>query len=239
MPHPEQGHEVAIQRAYYARTAGMYDDMHVGEESEHSFALAYLLVAVDLLGVTSVLDIGSGTGRVLVRLKERRPDIVVVGVEPSIELRQIGHKKGLKESELVAGDATALEYTDQSFDLVCEFGALHHIPRPDRAVAEMLRVARKAVFISDSNNFGQGSPVARKLKQVINALGMWPIADYFKTKGKGYTFTEGDGVAYSYSVFNDFAFVKSKCKSVHLLNTSNAGPDLYRNAPHIALLGIK
>jgi ubiquinone/menaquinone biosynthesis C-methylase UbiE len=231
--------EIAIQREYYAATAHNYDEMHGEERDEHGLALAYLVAAARHLGINSILDIGSGTGRALLKLKAEIPSIRVVGVEPSFELRKIGYAKGLSTSELVDGDAMALAFADGSFDLVCEFAALHHMPRPAVAVSEMLRVARKAIFISDSNNFGQGRKLSRLLKQAINSVGLWPLADLLKTRGKGYTISEGDGLAYSYSVFNDYKQIANKCSSVHMLNTLNAGPNLYRTAGHVALLGLK
>jgi ubiquinone/menaquinone biosynthesis C-methylase UbiE len=230
---------VRIQRAYYAETAHRYDDMHVNEDDEHSFALRFMISTLTHLGVRSVLDIGCGTGRGLLKIKQYLPHIDVVGIEPSAELRQIGHANGLSEAELIDGNGEALVFADASVDLVCEFGALHHIPRPAQAVAEMLRVARKAIFISDSNNFGQGGRLGRLSKQVFNTARLWPLVDWIKTKGKGYTISEGDGLAYSYSVFNDYKQVRAKCKSIHLLSTSDSGPNLYRTSTHVALLGIK
>jgi hypothetical protein len=103
----------------------------------------------------------------------------------------------------------------------------------------MLRVARKAIFISDSNNFGQGSLISRAIKQSINALGLWPVANFLKTRGQGYLITEGDGLAYSYSVFNNYKQIRQVCKSVHLLNLSPGGVSMYRTADSIALLAIK
>ena len=239
MPSMKLDNEVDIQRAYYAKTASVYDAMHVAEDDDHAFALAYMIGVADFLGVESVLDIGSGTGRVLTKIKTKLPHISIVGIEPSHELRKIGYAKGLSQSDLIDGDAMKLDFADESFDLVCEYAALHHIPKPNVAVSEMLRVSKRAISISDANNFGQGGKISRHVKQLINALGLWPIADYIKTKGKGYTVSEGDGLAYSYSVFNDYAQIKSKCKSVHVLNTTNSDPNLYRSAPHVALLGIK
>ena len=87
-----------------------------------------------------------------------------------------------------------LALADELFDLVCEYAALHHIPRPGVAVREMVRVARKLVFISDLNNFGHGSKISRVVKQCLNFCGAWPIADLIKTKGKGFTISEGDGL---------------------------------------------
>src|SRR5205823_8014355 len=130
--------------------------------------------------------------------------------------------------ELVDGDAMRLAFADGSFDLVCEFGVLHHIPRPELAISEMLRVANKAIFVSDSNNFGQGGKFSRFLKQAINELGLWPAANLIKTKGRGYTLSAGDGLSYSYSVFTNYKQISRRCVSVYLLNTANSAPNLYR-----------
>jgi SAM-dependent methyltransferase len=231
--------EVALQREYYSRTGADYDDRHVKTGGEHDFALAFMLSMIDFLDLRSVLDIGSGTGRAILQARGAYPALRIIGVEPSQELRAIGHAKGLAEGELVDGDAQQLGYPNGAFDLVCEFGALHHIPNPARAVSEMLRVASKAIFISDSNNFGQGGFLGRTTKQILRALQLWPIADFVKTRGKGYRISEGDGLAYSYSVFSNYPQIAAICKSVHILNTVPAGRDAYRSASHVALLGIK
>jgi SAM-dependent methyltransferase len=172
-------------------------------------------------------------------MKKKRPDLVIRGIEPVRELREVGYRNGLREEDLIDGDALALQFDDGAFDLVCEFGALHHIQFPSRAVEEMLRVSKKAVFIADVNNFGQGSLVSRSLKQLLNLLRLWPIADFVKTKGRGYTMTEDDGLAHSYSVFNNYGQIRSRCKSVHLLNTIDGTINPYRTASHVTLLGIK
>jgi ubiquinone/menaquinone biosynthesis C-methylase UbiE len=230
---------VAMQRAHYEATAARYDETHVAQDDGHGMALGVMMGLLPHLGIRSILDIGSGTGRALLTLKERASPERLVGIEPSQGLREQGYRKGLSRTELVDGDAQRLPYADGEFDMVCEFGALHHIPDPAGAVSEMLRVARKAIFISDSNNFGQGSAVARLLKQALNTVKLWPLADFIKTKGKGYTITEGDGLAYSYSVFNQYPQIRARCRSVHMFNVLDAGPNLYRSASHVALLGIR
>ena len=232
--------EVSAQREYFARVAQNYDG-RTAEEFEHFFALSVLLGTLEFFNIESVLDVGSGTGRALRFLKSRRPDLKFRGIEPVDALRRVGHENGLSPEELTSGDATQLPFKDGEFDLVTEFGVLHHIRKPEQAVGEMLRVARKAVFISDSNNFGQGSKTGRGLKQVLNALGLWRIADLIKTRGRGYTESEGDGIAYSYSVFNNYEQIASVCDSVHVINTSASASTVnpYRSATHVALLGLK
>lgn len=233
---------VEIQRAYYAKTATRYDTMHVApdQRDEHFLALSVMAGLMRFYECSSVLDLGAGTGRTLLWLKQNGLGAKALGIEPVAELRQIGHEKGLDPSELVDGDATRLALSDGEFDVVCCFGVLHHIRRPGEAVQEMLRVARRMVFISDSNNFGQGSSVMRAVKQVANTLGLWPALDYIKTRGRGYTISEGDGLAYSYSVFTSYPAIRSACSTVHLFNTANsASVNPYRGAPHVALAGLK
>ena len=232
--------EVEIQRNYYAKTAHQYNKIHLCDnDDEHKIALSFMIAALDYLEIKSILDIGSGTGRTIMYLKDKRPDIRFVGIEPVKELREIGYEQGISETELVAGDALNLQYEKNEFDLVCEFGVLHHIKTPAVVVSEMLRVASKAVFLSDSNNFGQGSLFARSAKQLINLFGLWRVADFIKTKGKGYIISEGDGLGYSYSVFDNYKQIRKQCKNVHILNTKDGQINPYKTASHVALLGIK
>lgn len=231
--------ECTKQRQYYERTARQYDAMHVRDNDEHYVALSLLSGVIAHRGYASVLDVGSGTGRAIGYLKHHHAGLRVLGVEPSESLRSIGHRQGIAETELVDGDATALDLANNSFDVVCEFGVLHHLRNPSQAVAEMLRVARKAVFISDDNHFAAGSPLLRLSKRWLASIGAWKFAYLIKTGGKGYRYTEGDGISYAYSVFDDLALLRSRCAQIYMTNTTPGGPDLYRTASHIALLGIK
>jgi ubiquinone/menaquinone biosynthesis C-methylase UbiE len=231
--------EVTLQRQYYAETAAKYDAMQISDQDEHQFALAVLSAMIEYHGIKSVLDVGSGTGRALRYLKSRHPGVRFVGIEPVEALRKVGHAAGLSHDELQDGDINSLAAADGEFDLVCEFAVLHHVPKPERAVAEMLRVARKAIFISDANNFGQGGLMSRCLKQAINALGLWRAFDWLRTGGKGYHVSAGDGLFYSYSVFNNYQQIRQACGTVHQFNSADAGPNLARSSPHVAILGMK
>jgi ubiquinone/menaquinone biosynthesis C-methylase UbiE len=231
--------DAEAQRAYYERTAANYDDMHVEENDEHFRALDWLSSLIRQHKIESLLDVGAGTGRAMQYLKDRNP-IRTLGVEPVEALRAAGHAKGIAEDELVDGNALALPFADDSFDVVSEFGVLHHIKDHRRAVREMCRVAKRGVLLSDSNNFGQGSPLARFVKQSINAVGMWPAFDWVMTKGKGYHWSEGDGLFYSYSLINDLPVIRAKFPKLHFFGTLPAtGPDFYRHAPHMAVFATR
>lgn len=233
-------HQRSIQRDYSERTAAGYDAAQLNEQDEHYFALNFLRGASAFYRIESILDVGAGTGRVARFFCDHGHKPVVTSVEPVAALREQGHRMGVGEDALIDGDATNLAFPDNAFDLACEFGVLHHIREPRRAVSEMLRVSRKGIFISDCNNFGQGSRPARLVKQALDLFGLWPLADRIKTKGKGYTISEEDGLAYSYSVFNDLPLINQHCKTVHILNTrGKAGHSLYRSADHVAILALK
>ena len=231
--------DVELQRRYYSRTASRYHAAHVRDPSEHDLALALLLGMLDYFEIQSILDVGSGTGRAILYIRKQRPDIDTIGIEPVAELRAVGHELGVPPELLIDGDATHLAYGDGQFDLVCAFGGLHHIRHPDIVVAEMLRVARKAVFISDVNNFGHGSSWSKFIKQTLRALHLWRVAVYIKTRGKGYMISESDGLTYSYSVFHSGEQIREQCDIIHMMNTAAGGVNPYRTASHVALLGIK
>lgn len=228
-----------IQEQYYSKTANQYDDMHVlHTDKEHMLALELMSAYITFYNIKSVLDIGAGTGRTLLFLKNKFPDIKVLGIEPVKALREEGYKKGLSESELIDGDGNNLSLTDNSYDLVCEYGVLHHVRYPEKVVAEMLRVGAKGIFISDSNNFGQGGLVSRSFKQALNFFGLWNAFNFIRTKGKRYQISQADGLFYSYSVFNNYKLIKSKC-DVLITGIRSQGVNPYCSALHIALLGLK
>lgn len=228
------------QQNYYARTAHQYDCMHVSADSEHDLALFFLGGYARFLGAKSILDIGSGTGRALRHFRNDLPSVRCVGIDPSEKLRQVGIEKySIPPEDLIDGNALSIDFPDESFDIVSEFGVLHHIRTPSVAVQEMLRVARKAVVISDINNFGQGSLIGRSIKQALNASYLWPLVNLIKTKGKGYTITEGDGLAYSYSVYNNWNILTKHCKEIYSINTNGKSLNHYRSASHVMIIGVK
>jgi len=232
--------QVEAQRAYYARTAEHYEAMHVTDDDEHGIALASFAGLARLFRATSVLDVGAGTGRALGKLSDALPGARIVGIEPVAELRKIGHDNGVPAEQLCDGDALALPFADDSFDFVIETAVLHHVPEPAKAVAEMMRVARVGVMISDSNNYGQGSPLARRIKGTIERLGLWPTWIRLSTRGKIARWSEGDGVFYSYSVFNNRALVARKFPRQFLMNTAPLhGTDLKAGAGSVLLFAVK
>ena len=122
--------EVEIQQRYYAESAHKYSEMHDQDDDGHYLALLLLVATIDYFGIKSILDVGSGTGRAVSYVKKKCPGIKIVGIEPVKELREVGYQNGLSREDLVEGDALKLAFRDGEFDMVCEFGMLHHVRNP-------------------------------------------------------------------------------------------------------------
>lgn len=204
------------QRDYYGKTATAYEAMHVQPGDGHFIALEYAVALLNVIRAKSVLDVGSGTGRAVRFLRQRRPDLEVEGVEPVRELRDRA-----KELGTVLHDASgeALPFKDGTFDVAMSFGLMHHVPVPKLVVMEMMRVAGSGVMISDANRFGQGSTAAGALKLAVHGSGLWPAFERLRTRGRGYMESEGDGIFYSYSIFDSKPQLESWADRVFIVPT--------------------
>jgi ubiquinone/menaquinone biosynthesis C-methylase UbiE len=209
-----------IQREYYTKTASNYDSMHANESAGDAEINNIILAMLRMAGATSLLDVGSATGRGLANLASMLPGALVCGVEPVAAL--LKEAAGiLRNVSLVRGSGESLPFMDRSFDAVCEISILHHVPDPAAVVLEMMRVANKMIIISDSNRFGQGSSASRWFKLFLYKLRLWGTFNYLRTGGKRYQISQGDGLFYSYSVYDSYDLIANWSERVILVP---AGP---------------
>lgn len=188
---PKAERATEIQRQYYAETAARYEQMHAHEGAGDDFSMRLLHAIVRMVDAQSVLDVGTGTGLNLRELKNALPHLSVCGIEPVRALIEQAARRGpTSPGPIFQASGEALPFRDASFDVVCEFAVLHHVPNPGAVVKEMLRVARKAVFISDSNRFGQGSRAKRIIKLLLFKSRLWGLFNYMRTSGKDFLITE-------------------------------------------------
>lgn len=192
-----------LQHDFYTATAGQYDAQFVHADDEHGVALDFMSTLIVGARYSSVLDVGAGTGRGVQHFLDRHPEIAVRGVEPVRAMIERAEQKGVPRDCIIEAGGDALPFEDESFDVVCELGVLHHVAEPSAIVSEMIRVARRAVFLSDENRFAKGSTAHRVAKYGLYRLGLWPTVFRLAHRGNPYFLTESDGgVAYSYSVYD-------------------------------------
>jgi ubiquinone/menaquinone biosynthesis C-methylase UbiE len=213
-------HAEQLQRDYYTRTAHLYDAAHVDANDEHGLALQFIAGFIDTLEITSILDVGCGTGRGISYILRNKPHISVLGIEPVPALIRLAiEANAIPPSCIEEGNGEFLRFADRSIDSAFACGILHHARNPDKIVREMLRVSRKAVFLSDENRFAHGSIFARWAKLALCKAGIFRTAYRLKTLGKGYRSSEGDGVAYSYSVYDSIDEISRWADRVFVIPT--------------------
>ncbi|MEA2220134.1 MAG: hypothetical protein QOJ35_2760 [Solirubrobacteraceae bacterium] len=109
--------------------------------------LAALDALVADVAPASILDVGCGEGIVTRRMAASSAARVAGLDVDSPRLRAAWARAGAGV-EYVVGDAQALPFGDDAFDLVSLVEMLQLVERPDRAVAEAARVARSAVLVT-------------------------------------------------------------------------------------------
>ena len=106
-----------------------------------------LLDQADLRPGQTVLEIGCGTGNLLLAAKETQPAVTAVGVDPDLAALARADRKARRRGltvQLDRGHAEELPYADDSVDVVLSSFMLHHVPadQQEAAVHEVLRVLR-------------------------------------------------------------------------------------------------
>lgn len=93
-----------------------------------------------------VLDIGTGSGGLLAALADTDLPCELVGVDKSPAFVAIAQQRLGTRATIIEGDATALPFPDQAFDLATNTLMMHHLPHGVRhaLVREVARVARSA-----------------------------------------------------------------------------------------------
>jgi SAM-dependent methyltransferase len=121
----------------FERTA----DLMAARQAERAAALAELLQSfVQPVGDERALDVGTGTGALALALAPLVRDVVGVDHEPALLER--ARELAPSNATFMVGDATVLPFPDAAFDLTATLRTLHHVHRPELAVAELARVTR-------------------------------------------------------------------------------------------------
>jgi SAM-dependent methyltransferase len=116
----------SVLEGFYARVAGEMAATHAGGK---------------------VLEVGSGPGRLAVRLAREAPGTTLTGIDISEAMVERAARRaaeaGLSEKvRFEVGDVGALPLADQEFDGVVSTLSLHHWPDPARGLAEIHQVLK-------------------------------------------------------------------------------------------------
>lgn len=228
--------------SYYDKTAAEYDTLH-GETAnpEHTIALELGWPLFESHGVSSVLDVGCGTGRTLNWFNTRAQSLQLYGIEPSGGMLSVASRT-LPSADLRQGNGEALPHEDRSIDVVVATGVMHHADNPARVIAEMFRVARKGILISDHNNYAFGGATAQKIRMALKVAGLLGAFIYVKQGFKKQGYSEDDGWWYPYSLFDNYAQIAGNSERLYIMPTRPARADLGNlvfSQSHVCIVAMK
>src|ERR1700761_1646526 len=128
------GHHESVLRSHKWRTA------------ENSAAYLLPRLAPD----AKVLDVGCGPGTITAGLAARVPDghVTAIDAAPGIVEQARAEAGDRANLTFAVGDVYALDYPDNSFDVVHAHQVLQHLGDPVRALREMRRVARPGGLVA-------------------------------------------------------------------------------------------
>jgi len=172
---------VSAERDHYSysvyadpATARSFDERRFGGPIGELVAAQQADVLFDFLGPIggrSILDVGTGTGRAAFLLASQGAH--VTGVDASEEMLSVARsriREGGDAIRFVAGDAHALDFPSQSFDMAVSLRVLMHTPRWRVCVAELCRVARTRV-VFDYPSVHSVAALQSGVRRVAHAFG--------------------------------------------------------------------
>lgn len=112
----------------------------------------------------SSLDVGSGTGSLAFALAARIGNGTIQGLDFSPAYVAYAEKRNTHPRiSFRVGDACAMPFPDATFDRVLSLLVLHFVPQPERAVAEMRRVARPEATVAGTVWDVRGGGVSNRI----------------------------------------------------------------------------
>ena len=118
-----------------------------------------------------VLELATGPGMIARHIAPAAKSVVATDLAPKMIETALKAKNPENLSFEVA-DATSLRFEDNSFDVVVIANALHIIPNPEKALAEIRRVLKDDGLLIAPNYLLNVSGIKNVWKKILNLIGI-------------------------------------------------------------------
>jgi ubiquinone/menaquinone biosynthesis C-methylase UbiE len=142
-------------RDRFTRTAEVFGNFAVADRAREAERLASLVGAKSS---DRAVDLACGPGTLALRFARHVRWVCGLDLTPAIlaRARESARADGILNLSFALGDAQSLPIAADSLDLAVTSYSLHHIPHPDRTIAEMARVLKRGgrvgvidIFVSE------------------------------------------------------------------------------------------
>ncbi|MBP3889260.1 MAG: class I SAM-dependent methyltransferase [Cellulosilyticum sp.] len=103
---------------------------------------SYVLNILNPMQFNNILDVGCGTGSLMGKLLDTKPQIKGYGLDLSEKMLEVAREKLPERTELVYGEAEVLPYDNKKFDMVVMVDSFNYFVNPEQAIQEAYRVLR-------------------------------------------------------------------------------------------------
>lgn len=153
----------------------------------YQYTYPYFNIEDEVLGLQyleagqSLLDVGCGTGKLLLKAATLFPDVRLTGLDISSGMFQAAQKRAIKDGlniNFQTGDVQSIQFPDDSFDRVVAMHMLYHVKDIHKALAEIARVVKPEGMALITANSGKSRAQLRLLKvQAAKIMGREVFTD--------------------------------------------------------------
>ena len=160
-----------MKKTFWDRTAKIYN--HFMKKDHKAYKQMYSLI-YPAVRHKQVLELATGTGLIAKHIVRSADHIEAT--DASQEMIEQA-KQGEKSTKLYFSvqDMFHLPYADQSFDVVIVSNALHIVPEPERALAEIRRVLKEDGILIAPTFTHAGNDFREKVKALFMKLAGFPL----------------------------------------------------------------
>ena len=160
-----------MKKTFWDRTAKIYD--HFMKKDHKAYKQMYSLI-YPVVRHKQVLELATGTGLIAKHIVRSANHIEATDASQEM-IKQA--KQGVQSIKLhfSVQDMFHLPYADQSFDVVIVSNALHIVPEPERALAEIRRVLKDDGVLIAPTFTHAGNSFSGKVKAFFMKLAGFPL----------------------------------------------------------------